>query len=109
MWHTLSSPSVPLFVEGTYPSLHLLPSQTPSYSRENQRSTIQNDGLKKSYKVAKADDVASTITSDSLILFRKNFHFSNDLIVNVPEKSDQACFPPLRYLIAYEISLRVGL
>ncbi|KAH0449912.1 hypothetical protein IEQ34_020604 [Dendrobium chrysotoxum] len=37
------------------------------------------------------------------------FHFLNNLIVKTIEKSDQVCFPPLRYLNIYEMSLRVGI
>ncbi|KAH0453305.1 hypothetical protein IEQ34_017629 [Dendrobium chrysotoxum] len=50
-----------------------------------------------------------TITSDSLIIFHKKFHFPNDLAVKTPEKSNRACFPPSGYLTIYEMSLRAGL
>ncbi|KAH0452723.1 hypothetical protein IEQ34_020022 [Dendrobium chrysotoxum] len=49
-------------------------------------------------KVAQADDVASTITGNSLIIFRKKFHFPNDLVMKVPEKSSCACSPPPGFL-----------
>ncbi|KAH0469628.1 hypothetical protein IEQ34_001186 [Dendrobium chrysotoxum] len=40
---------------------------------------------RKTQKVGKVNDVVSTITGDSLILFRKKFHFPNSLVVKVPE------------------------
>ncbi|KAH0449542.1 hypothetical protein IEQ34_020234 [Dendrobium chrysotoxum] len=53
--------------------------------------------------------MVSTITSYSLIVFRKKFYFPNDLIIRAPQNLDQVYFPPSRCLTIYEISLRVGL
>ncbi|KAL0909372.1 hypothetical protein M5K25_020234 [Dendrobium thyrsiflorum] len=52
---------------------------------KGDRSIVRSEGLKKTHKVAKADNVASTINSDSLIIFRKKFHFLNDLVMKVSE------------------------
>ncbi|KAH0453089.1 hypothetical protein IEQ34_017413 [Dendrobium chrysotoxum] len=68
----------------------------------------QNDGERRSYKATEIDDVVSTITDDSLIVFHK-FIFLNDLVVMDPKRSNRACFPPPGYLIIYEISLHAGL
>ncbi|KAH0461020.1 hypothetical protein IEQ34_008595 [Dendrobium chrysotoxum] len=70
-----------------------------------QRSEVS----KRTQKALKADDAISTITEDSFISFRKKFHFSNDLVMKVPARSDRACFPPPGYVTVYEFSLRVGL
>ncbi|KAL0916191.1 hypothetical protein M5K25_013683 [Dendrobium thyrsiflorum] len=70
---------------------------------------IQHEVLKKPHKVGKADDVVSTITGNSLIIFRKKFHFPNDFVIKVPAKSDLACAPPPGFLTVYEFSLRAGL
>ncbi|PKU69526.1 hypothetical protein MA16_Dca021657 [Dendrobium catenatum] len=43
--------------------------------------TVRSEGLKKAPKATKADDIISTITEDSLISFRKTFHFPNDLVM----------------------------
>ncbi|KAH0456857.1 hypothetical protein IEQ34_014764 [Dendrobium chrysotoxum] len=51
----------------------------------------------------------STITDDSFISFRKNFHFPNDLVMKVPARTDRTCFPPPGYVTVYEFSLRAGL
>ncbi|KAL0906003.1 hypothetical protein M5K25_024462 [Dendrobium thyrsiflorum] len=61
------------------------------------------------HKVGKADDVVSTITGDSLIIFRKKIHFPNDLVMKVSAKSDRSCAPPSGFLTVYEFSLRAGL
>ncbi|KAH0456935.1 hypothetical protein IEQ34_014842 [Dendrobium chrysotoxum] len=80
-------------------------SKNPSEYRPAQRSEV----LKRTQKAPKADDVISTITEDSFISFKKKFHFSNDLVMKVPARSDRACFPPPGYVKVYEFSLRAGL
>ncbi|KAH0467632.1 hypothetical protein IEQ34_002665 [Dendrobium chrysotoxum] len=80
-------------------------SKNPSEDRPAQRSEVS----KRTQKAPKADDVISTITEDSFISFRKKFHFPNNLVMNVPARTDRACFPPPRFVTVYEFSLRVGL
>ncbi|KAL0905382.1 hypothetical protein M5K25_023797 [Dendrobium thyrsiflorum] len=75
---------------------------------KGDRPAVQHEVLKKPHKVWKADDVVFTITGDSLIIFRKKFHFPNDLVMKVPTKSDRACAPP-EFLTVYEFNLRAGL
>ncbi|KAH0454078.1 hypothetical protein IEQ34_018402 [Dendrobium chrysotoxum] len=60
-------------------------------------------------KEARVDETASTVTSDFLILFHKNFYFPNDVVTIVPKRSDRASLPPPGYLTVSEINLRVGL
>ncbi|KAH0453594.1 hypothetical protein IEQ34_017918 [Dendrobium chrysotoxum] len=60
-------------------------------------------------KEARVNETASTITSDFLILFRKNFHFPNDVVTIVPKRSDRAILPPPGYLTVSETHLRAGL
>ncbi|KAH0449550.1 hypothetical protein IEQ34_020242 [Dendrobium chrysotoxum] len=60
-------------------------------------------------KEARVNEIASTITSDFLILFRKNFHFPNDVVTIVPKRSDRASLPPPGYLTVSETHLRAGL
>ncbi|KAH0451160.1 hypothetical protein IEQ34_018459 [Dendrobium chrysotoxum] len=81
------------------------PAKNPTEDRPAQRSEIS----KKIQKAPKANDVISTITEDSFISFRKKFHFSNDLVMKVPARTDRACFPPPGYVTVYEFSLRAGL
>ncbi|KAH0457289.1 hypothetical protein IEQ34_012604 [Dendrobium chrysotoxum] len=45
-------------------------------------------------KEARVNEIASTVTSDFLILFHKNFHFSNDVVTIVPKRFDRASLPP---------------
>ncbi|PKU59110.1 hypothetical protein MA16_Dca014852 [Dendrobium catenatum] len=73
---------------------------------KEDRRVAQPDGSKKVHKAPKTNDVISTITEDSFISFRKNFHFPNDLVMKVPTRSDRACFPPPGYMTVYEFSLR---
>ncbi|KAH0467734.1 hypothetical protein IEQ34_002767 [Dendrobium chrysotoxum] len=80
-------------------------SKNPLEDRPAQRSEVS----KRTQKAPKADDVISTITEDSFISFRKKFHFPNNLVMNVPARTDRACFPPPRFVTVYEFSLRVGL
>ncbi|KAH0469557.1 hypothetical protein IEQ34_001115 [Dendrobium chrysotoxum] len=81
------------------------PAKNPTEDRPAPRSEIS----KKIQKAPKADDVVSTITEDSFILFRKNFHFPNDLVMKVPARTDRAYFPPPGYMTVYEFSLRARL
>ncbi|KAH0451095.1 hypothetical protein IEQ34_021787 [Dendrobium chrysotoxum] len=60
-------------------------------------------------KEARVNEIASTITSDFLILFRKNFHFPNNMVTIVPKRSDQASLLPPGYLTISETNLRAGL
>ncbi|KAH0470950.1 hypothetical protein IEQ34_000673 [Dendrobium chrysotoxum] len=60
-------------------------------------------------KEARVNETASTVTSDFLILFRKNFHFPNDVVTIVPKRSDRASLPPPGYLTISETNLRAGL
>ncbi|KAH0460120.1 hypothetical protein IEQ34_010783 [Dendrobium chrysotoxum] len=46
---------------------------------KEDRHAVQSERLKMTYKVTKTDDVISTVTGDSLITFRKKFHFPNDM------------------------------
>ncbi|KAH0450843.1 hypothetical protein IEQ34_021535 [Dendrobium chrysotoxum] len=57
----------------------------------------------------KSDDVISIITEDSFISFRKKIHFSNDLVMKVPARTDRTCFPLPEYVTVYESNLRAGL
>ncbi|KAH0466745.1 hypothetical protein IEQ34_003983 [Dendrobium chrysotoxum] len=54
----------------------------------------KNIPSKRSQKVSKADDVASKITGNSLIIFRKKFHFLNDLIMKVLRAGLRFLSPP---------------
>ncbi|KAH0466947.1 hypothetical protein IEQ34_004185 [Dendrobium chrysotoxum] len=67
------------------------------------------EGIKKTYKATKTDDVVSTVTGDALLAFRKKYYFPNDMVVKVPARSDRACSPPLGFVTVYEFSLRAGL
>ncbi|KAH0465628.1 hypothetical protein IEQ34_005731 [Dendrobium chrysotoxum] len=60
-------------------------------------------------KEARVNEPVSTVTSDFLILFRKNFHFPNDVVTIFPKRSDRASLPPPGYLTISETNLRVGL
>ncbi|KAH0455943.1 hypothetical protein IEQ34_015975 [Dendrobium chrysotoxum] len=55
-------------------------------------------------KEARVNETVSTVASDFLILFRKNFHFPNDVVTIVPKRSDRASLPPPRAM-----SVTVGL
>ncbi|KAI0520564.1 hypothetical protein KFK09_008040 [Dendrobium nobile] len=66
-------------------------------------------GRRRPDKGARADDLASTVTSDSLIIFRKKFHFPNDVVAVAPKRSDRAGVPPPGYLTICETHLRSGL
>ncbi|KAL0927627.1 hypothetical protein M5K25_001818 [Dendrobium thyrsiflorum] len=83
----------------------------PSSSKNlpEDRPAHRFEGSKKIYKKLKTDDAISTITEDSFILFRKKFHFPNDVVMKVPARSDRARFPPPGYVTVYELSLRAGL
>ncbi|KAH0433528.1 hypothetical protein IEQ34_027011 [Dendrobium chrysotoxum] len=60
-------------------------------------------------KEARVNETASTITSDFLILFGKNFHFPNNVVTIVPKRSDRVSLPPPGYLTISETNLRAGL
>ncbi|KAH0462021.1 hypothetical protein IEQ34_009596 [Dendrobium chrysotoxum] len=60
-------------------------------------------------KEARVNETASTVTCDFLILFRKNFHFPNDVVTIVPKRYNRASLPPLGYLTISETNLRAGL
>ncbi|KAL0921314.1 hypothetical protein M5K25_008375 [Dendrobium thyrsiflorum] len=103
--HPLSNYKAPLYTEalmGDHPSLR------DPMTKRDPRPAVHNDGKKRSCKVSKIDDMVSNVIDDCLIVFHKS-HFSNDLVVMAPKRSDRVCLPPIEYLIIYEISLRVGL
>ncbi|KAH0459094.1 hypothetical protein IEQ34_011908 [Dendrobium chrysotoxum] len=60
-------------------------------------------------KKARVNETVLTVTSDFLILFRKNFHFPNDVVTIIPKRSDRAILPPPGYLTVSETHLRAGL
>ncbi|KAL0919384.1 hypothetical protein M5K25_011475 [Dendrobium thyrsiflorum] len=68
-----------------------------------------NSGARRPHKGAVLDDRASSVTSDSLTVFHKKFHFPNDLVATVPKRSDRASHPPPGYIVVYETHLRAGL
>ncbi|KAL0924039.1 hypothetical protein M5K25_004841 [Dendrobium thyrsiflorum] len=53
-----------------------------------------NSGTKRPPKGAVLDDGASSVTSDSLTVLHKKFHFPNSLVATVPNRSDRASHPP---------------
>ncbi|KAH0458623.1 hypothetical protein IEQ34_011437 [Dendrobium chrysotoxum] len=83
-----------------------LPSSDPAVGRKS--ATLPN-GERRSTKVAKVDDVASSITGDLLMILHNNFHFPNDVVMMVLKRSDRASLPPPGYLTVSETSLRAGL
>ncbi|KAH0468374.1 hypothetical protein IEQ34_003407 [Dendrobium chrysotoxum] len=85
------------------------PTSTKNPSAKGDRFVARREGVKKTYKATKTDDVVSTVTGDALLAFRKKYYFSNDMVVKVPARSDRACSPPPRFVIVYEFSLRAGL
>ncbi|KAH0455761.1 hypothetical protein IEQ34_015793 [Dendrobium chrysotoxum] len=85
------------------------PTSTKNPSIKGDRFVARREGVKKTYKVIKMDDVVSTVTSDALLAFRKKFYFPNDMVVKVPTRSDRACSPPPEFVTVYEFSLRAGL
>ncbi|KAH0460148.1 hypothetical protein IEQ34_010811 [Dendrobium chrysotoxum] len=82
---------------------------TKNPSAKDNHFVAQSEGLKMTYKAIKTDYVTSTVTSDSLITFRKKFYFPNDMVMKVPTRSDCARFPPPGFVTVYEFSLRAGL
>ncbi|KAL0927438.1 hypothetical protein M5K25_001605 [Dendrobium thyrsiflorum] len=68
-----------------------------------------NSGARRPHKGAVLDDGASSMTSDSLTVLHKKFHFPNSLVATVPKRSDRASHPPPGYIVVYETHLRVGL
>ncbi|KAH0455699.1 hypothetical protein IEQ34_015731 [Dendrobium chrysotoxum] len=85
------------------------PTSTKNLSTKGDRFVARSEGIKKTYKATKIDDVVSTVTSDALLAFRKKYYFPNDMVVKVPARSDRACSPPLGFVTVYEFSLRAGL
>ncbi|KAH0450607.1 hypothetical protein IEQ34_021299 [Dendrobium chrysotoxum] len=83
-----------------------LPSSDPTVRRD---LTVLYDGKRKPNKGARVDDVASTITSDSLTILHKKIFIPNDVVTMVPKRSDRAGLSPPRYITVYEISLRARL
>ncbi|KAH0466926.1 hypothetical protein IEQ34_004164 [Dendrobium chrysotoxum] len=79
---------------------------TKNPSTKGDRFVARCEGVKKTYKATKMDDVVFTFTGDALLAFRKKFYFSNDMVVKVPTRSDRACSPPPRFVTVYEFSLR---
>ncbi|KAH0459919.1 hypothetical protein IEQ34_010582 [Dendrobium chrysotoxum] len=82
---------------------------TKNLSTKGDRFVARREGIKKTYKATKTDDVVSTVTGDVLLAFRKKYYFPNDMVVKVPARSDRACSPPLGFVTVYEFSLRAGL
>ncbi|PKU73080.1 hypothetical protein MA16_Dca027333 [Dendrobium catenatum] len=70
---------------------------------------VPPDGRRRLDKGARADDLASTVTSDSLIILHKKFHFPNDVVALAPKRSDRAGASPPGYLTICETHLRSGL
>ncbi|KAH0449225.1 hypothetical protein IEQ34_023025 [Dendrobium chrysotoxum] len=68
--------------------------------------TIEVDQSRRSMLI---DDISSTITSDGLIIFRKEFLLTNDLVMVVPKEPDRARYPPSGFITVYEMALRAGL
>ncbi|KAH0454400.1 hypothetical protein IEQ34_016324 [Dendrobium chrysotoxum] len=85
------------------------PASTKIPSAKGDCTAVRSESLKKTQKAVIADDVVSTITGDSLIAFRKKFHFRNDMVMKVLTKSDRARSPPSGFVTVYEFSLRAGL
>ncbi|KAH0448074.1 hypothetical protein IEQ34_021874 [Dendrobium chrysotoxum] len=86
-----------------------VPASTQIPPTKGDCPAVQSESLKKTQKMGKADDVVSTIISDSLIAFRKKFHFPNDMVMKVPIKYDCAHSPPPGFVTVYEFNLRAGL
>ncbi|KAL0911275.1 hypothetical protein M5K25_019406 [Dendrobium thyrsiflorum] len=68
-----------------------------------------NSGVRRPHKGVVLDDGASSVTSDSLTVLHKKFHFPNSLVATVPKRSDRASHPPPGYIVVYETHLRAGL
>ncbi|KAH0465338.1 hypothetical protein IEQ34_005441 [Dendrobium chrysotoxum] len=65
------------------------PTSTKNHSTKGDRFVARCEGVKKTYKAIKMDDVVSTVTGDALLAFRKKYYFPNDMVVKVPAR-----FPP---------------
>ncbi|KAH0466063.1 hypothetical protein IEQ34_006166 [Dendrobium chrysotoxum] len=83
-----------------------LPSRNPTIRGD---PVAPLEGERRLNKGPRADDAASTITDDSLIVLHKKFHFLNDMVKAIPKRSDRAGLPPPGYLTICETSLRAGL
>ncbi|KAH0466869.1 hypothetical protein IEQ34_004107 [Dendrobium chrysotoxum] len=81
-------------------------------TKGDSRPTAQNDDERGFSKGAKSDDIVSTVTRNSLIIFYKKIYFPNDLVAKVPKKSDRFSLRAgLRFLPPLElinISARCG-
>ncbi|KAH0466488.1 hypothetical protein IEQ34_003726 [Dendrobium chrysotoxum] len=55
------------------------------------------------------DDVASTITSNSLAMIHKKFHLPNEMLIIAPKRSDRAHAPPSGLAAVYEMVLHASL
>ncbi|KAH0460213.1 hypothetical protein IEQ34_010876 [Dendrobium chrysotoxum] len=85
------------------------PTSTKNPSTKGDHFVARREGVKKTYKATKTDDVVSTVTGDALLAYRKKYYFPNDMVVKVLARSDRACSPPLGFVTVYEFSLRAGL
>ncbi|KAH0458706.1 hypothetical protein IEQ34_011520 [Dendrobium chrysotoxum] len=85
------------------------PTSTKNLSTKDDHFVARREGVKKTYKATKTDDVVSTVTGDAWLAFRKKYYFPNDMVVKVPARSDRACSPPLGFVTVYEFSLRASL
>ncbi|KAH0455881.1 hypothetical protein IEQ34_015913 [Dendrobium chrysotoxum] len=85
------------------------PTSTKNPSTKGDRFVARCEGVKKTYKATKTDDVVSTVTGDVLLAFRKKYYFPNDMVVKVLARSDRGCSPPIGFVTIYEFSLRAGL
>ncbi|KAH0449712.1 hypothetical protein IEQ34_020404 [Dendrobium chrysotoxum] len=108
--HVLAQIGLPLSLISDFPYLTSTPLfsveveigdhiSTKNLSAKEDRPVARSEGLKKTHKATKTDDVISIITDYSLITFRKKIHFPNDMVMKVPTRSDRV----------YEFSLRAGL
>ncbi|KAH0460478.1 hypothetical protein IEQ34_011141 [Dendrobium chrysotoxum] len=54
---------------------------------------------------ARADNAASTITGDSLIVLHKKFHIPNDVVMAVPKRYNPVGLPPPGVVLSTPIEL----
>ncbi|KAL0903435.1 hypothetical protein M5K25_027815 [Dendrobium thyrsiflorum] len=103
--HTKQEPPVPFPSCLTFCHLEAI-SRDYHPSRDH---AAENSSARRPHKGVTLDDGASSVTSDSLIVFHKKFHFPNNLVATIPKRSDRACLPPLGYIVIYVTHLRTGL
>ncbi|PKU77441.1 hypothetical protein MA16_Dca027577 [Dendrobium catenatum] len=103
-WYSLSNSGAPPYT-GVISGDHF-PSRD---STVGGNPVVPPDGRQRPDKGARADDLASTVTSDSSIILHKKFHFPNDVVAVAPKRSDRAGAPPPGYLTICETHLRSGL